>query len=114
MLPLTLLPQLSPAAAKVYLVLVCAHRSQSDNRIPVITISLDIISQLAALSRRTCTFALQELGNLKLLRRLPRRYPRPPILPPPQARGATPCARHPNTRATRCASHPLTGATHCA
>jgi hypothetical protein len=75
MIPLHILPQVSPTAAKLYLVLLANLDPQ--NPYPLCRANITTLARLSALSVRTCWTGLRELTGLRLLQRLPRKYHQP-------------------------------------
>jgi len=87
MLPDYILRQLSPAAAKIYLILLLRHERIQKFRL--CQISIDQLTDLSARSPRTCAKAIKELIGLGLLLRIPRQYHTPNayqlLSPPPES-----------------------------
>ena len=66
-----LLTEISPTAAKIYLVLSTLAKPNADP--PIAQVPLKTLSRLANLAPRTCSLALRQLLDLRMLTRLPRR-----------------------------------------
>ncbi len=75
MLPISLLPKLSPKASKIYLVLL-AHLPPTQGP-AIVQIPMNTLSKVSTLAPRTCAKALRELCALHLLRKLPHGYHEP-------------------------------------
>jgi hypothetical protein len=84
-LPPALLPQLTPAAAKVYLVLL-THQDRTA-KLPLTRAPIETIASAARLSHRACWRAIRQLSALTLIARLPRAFHAPNtylfLTPPP-------------------------------
>ena len=66
-----LLTEISPTAAKIYLILSTLTQLNADP--PIARVPLKTLSRLANLAPRTCSVALRQLLDLHMLTRLPRR-----------------------------------------
>src|SRR5277367_113146 len=73
LIPIHILRQLSPAAAKIYLTFI----TQTDQSVFSISLPIRTLARQTGYSPRSCTLALRQLRTLNLLVPHPRRYHAP-------------------------------------